>query len=95
MSFDPLSNGRLARRRFVHGLALGGVAHKPWRDPVVERMLAGQVPSAALFNRAAQTLLQGAQPLSHNGFKVTLAQRAIVRALDEAAHGAANGEARP
>jgi xanthine dehydrogenase YagS FAD-binding subunit len=76
-------------------LALGGVAHKPWRDPAVERLLAGQVPSEALFNRAAQTLLQGAQPLSHNGFKVTLAQRAIVRALDDAARGAANGGARP
>lgn len=76
-------------------LALGGVAHKPWRDPAVERLLAGQIPSEALFNRAAQTLLQGAQPLSHNGFKVTLAQRAIVRALDDAAHGAANGGAQP
>ncbi|KAB5625433.1 xanthine dehydrogenase family protein subunit M [Pseudomonas putida] len=76
-------------------LALGGVAHKPWRDLAVERMLVGQVPSEALFTRAAQTLLQGAQPLSHNGFKVTLAQRAIVRALDDAARGAANGGARP
>lgn len=71
-------------------LTLGGVAHKPWRDPVVERMLVGQVPCDALFTRAAQTLLQGAQPLSHNGFKVTLAQRAIVRALDDAARGTAN-----
>lgn len=76
-------------------LALGGVAHKPWRDLAVERMLVGQVPSEALFTRAAQTLLRGAQPLSHNGFKVTLAQRAIVRALDDAARGAANGGARP
>jgi len=76
-------------------LALGGVAHKPWRDVVVERMLAGQAPSEALFIRAAKTLLQGAKPLSHNGFKVTLAQRAIVRALDDAARGAANGGARP
>ncbi|WP_054893459.1 MULTISPECIES: xanthine dehydrogenase family protein subunit M [unclassified Pseudomonas] len=76
-------------------LTLGGVAHKPWRDLAVERMLVGQVPSEALFTRAAQTLLQGAQPLSHNGFKVTLAQRAIVRALDDAARGAANGGARP
>ncbi|WP_414155475.1 FAD binding domain-containing protein [Pseudomonas sp. BNK-43-a] len=76
-------------------LALGGVAHKPWRDLAVERMLVGQVPSEALFTRTAQTLLQGAQPLSHNGFKVTLAQRAIVRALDDAARGAANGGARP
>ncbi|HDS1060548.1 xanthine dehydrogenase family protein subunit M [Pseudomonas putida] len=76
-------------------LALGGVAHKPWRDPVVERMLAGQAPCEALFTRAAKTLLQGAKPLSHNGFKVTLAQRAIVRALDDAVRGAADWGPRP
>ncbi|WP_176511485.1 FAD binding domain-containing protein [Pseudomonas faucium] len=66
-------------------LALGGVAHKPWRDPAVEQMLPGQAASAALFARVADALLQGAQPLSQNGFKVALAQRAIVRALGEAA----------
>ncbi|MFK0310407.1 FAD binding domain-containing protein [Pseudomonas sp. NPDC090233] len=76
-------------------LALGGVAHKPWRDPDVERLLVGQAPCEALFTRAAQALLQGAQPLSHNGFKVTLAQRAIVRALNDAAHGTADRGARP
>lgn len=76
-------------------LALGGVAHKPWRDPVVEYMLAGQAPSEALFTRAAQALLKDAKPLSHNGFKVTLAQRAIVRALNDAACGAACWGARP
>lgn len=76
-------------------LALGGVAHKPWRDPAVERMLIGQPPSQALFTRAAQTMLQGATPLSHNGFKVTLAQRAIVRALGDAVLGAAARGARP
>ncbi|MCX2887708.1 MULTISPECIES: FAD binding domain-containing protein [Pseudomonas] len=76
-------------------LALGGVAHKPWRDPAVERLLVGQVPCEALFTRAAQTLLRGAQPLSHNGFKVTLAQRAIVRALNGAARGVAHRGARP
>jgi len=76
-------------------LALGGVAHKPWRVPDVERMLIGQVPCEALFTQAAQMLLQGAQPLSHNGFKVTLAQRASVRALSEAALGAAGRGARP
>jgi len=61
----------------------------------VERMLAGQVPCEALFTRAAQALLQGAQPLSHNGFKVSLAQRAIVRALNDAARGAADWGTRP
>ncbi|AJQ47576.1 MULTISPECIES: FAD binding domain-containing protein [Pseudomonas] len=86
-----LDDGVIQRAR----LALGGVAHKPWRDTVVETMLAGQAPSQALFTQAAHTLLQGAQPLSHNGFKVTLAQRAIVRALSEAVLGAAAGGTTP
>lgn len=76
-------------------LALGGVAHKPWRDTAVEGMLTGQAPSQALFTQAAHTVLQGAQPLSHNGFKVALAQRAIVRALSEAVLGASARGARP
>ncbi|MCI0911520.1 FAD binding domain-containing protein [Pseudomonas putida] len=69
-------------------VALGGVAHKPWRDRAVEMTLQGQKVSEALFDRAAQAWLQAAQPLSHNAFKVELAKRAIVRALNEAADGA-------
>ncbi|MFB4391783.1 MULTISPECIES: FAD binding domain-containing protein [unclassified Pseudomonas] len=65
-------------------LALGGVAHKPWRDPAAEAQLQGQAPSAAVFAKAADTLLRGAKPLNHNGFKVQLAHRAVVRALTEA-----------
>jgi len=76
-------------------VALAAEAHKPWRDLAVERMLIGQPPSQALFTRAAQTMLQGATPLSHNGFKVTLAQRAIVRALGDAVLDAAARGARP
>ena len=68
-------------------LALGGVAHKPWREATAEQALLGQAPSEALFTQAAHLLLQGARPLNHNGFKVPLAQRAIVRALSEAAFG--------
>ncbi|MEN5303605.1 xanthine dehydrogenase family protein subunit M [Pseudomonas sp. TWI628] len=68
-------------------LALGGVAHKPWREATAEQVLKGHAPSEALFTQAAHVLLQGARPLSHNGFKVPLAQRAIVRALSEAAFG--------
>ncbi|MNI45351.1 4-hydroxybenzoyl-CoA reductase subunit beta [compost metagenome] len=66
-------------------VALGGVAHKPWRDTAVEKTLQGQRVSPALFARAAQAWLQAAKPLSHNAFKVELAKRAIVRALSEAA----------
>lgn len=66
-------------------LALGGVAHKPWRDRAVESWLAGQAVSRETFTAAADALLQDAEPLAHNGFKVKLARRAIVRALSEAA----------
>ena len=65
-------------------LALGGVAHKPWRRPEAERRLVGREPTDAVFGEAADLLLQGARPASQNGFKVTLARRAIVRALQTA-----------
>ena len=65
-------------------LALGGVAHKPWRRPEAEACLVGREPGDAAFGEAADLLLQGARPASQNGFKVTLARRAIVRALQTA-----------
>lgn len=68
-------------------LALGGVAHKPWRDTEVENSLIGKTPNAETFAAAADALLQPAQPLEHNAFKVTLARRAIIRALSDAAQG--------
>ncbi|HAL69208.1 MAG TPA: FAD-binding molybdopterin dehydrogenase, partial [Pseudomonas sp.] len=78
-----IENGVIQEAR----IALGGVAHKPWRNEAVEAILQGQAPSTELFTQAATALLQGAQPLSQNGFKVQLAQQAIVRALTEAAAG--------
>ena len=69
-------------------LALGGVAHKPWRRPEAEARLVGRSPSDAAFGEAADLLLQGARPATQNGFKVTLAHRAIVRALQTAAGNA-------
>lgn len=68
-------------------LVLGGVAHKPWRDTAVEQWLVGKPANAETFGAAADALLQNAEPLEHNAFKVTLARRAIVRALSEAALG--------
>ena len=65
-------------------LALGGVAHKPWRRPEAEARLVGREPTDAAFGEAADLLLQGARPASQNGFKVALARRAIVRALQTA-----------
>ena len=66
-------------------LALGGVAHKPWRDRAVEAALIGQAVSRETFSQAADALLQDAEPLEHNRFKIKLARRAIIRALSDAA----------
>ncbi|CAO3357422.1 FAD binding domain-containing protein [Azospirillum melinis] len=66
-------------------LALGGVAHKPWRDPAAEAELAGKPASLESFREAARVLLRDARGQSHNAFKIGLAERAIVRALAEAA----------
>jgi xanthine dehydrogenase YagS FAD-binding subunit len=67
--------------------ALGGVAHKPWRDPEAEAVLRGQAPSEANFGRAADVFLRDAKGLKHNAFKIDLARRAIVRTLTQAANG--------
>jgi len=68
-------------------LALGGVAHKPWRDPVAETALRGQAASQATFGRAADLVLGDAKGFEHNAFKIDLARRAIIRALTQAAAG--------
>ncbi len=68
-------------------LALGGVAHKPWRDPAAEAALRGQAADQATFTRAADVVLGSAKGFAHNAFKIDLARRAIVRALTQAARG--------
>jgi xanthine dehydrogenase YagS FAD-binding subunit len=68
-------------------LALGGVAHKPWRDLNVEAALRGQTAGCAAFAQAAEHLLRDAKGFAHNAFKIDLARRAIVRALTQAADG--------
>ena len=68
-------------------LALGGVAHKPWRDTEVEATLRGQPAVQATFGRAADLLLRGARGFEHNAFKIDLARRGIVRTLTQAANG--------
>jgi xanthine dehydrogenase YagS FAD-binding subunit len=68
-------------------LALGGVAHKPWRDAAAEAALRGKPANEAAFQQAAAVLLRDAKGFSHNSFKIDLARRAIVRALTQAARG--------
>lgn len=68
-------------------VALGGVAHKPWRLPPAEAALQGKAASPEAFGSFADALLQGAKGQGHNDFKIGLAHRAIVRALTQAANG--------
>src|SRR3954454_3653511 len=67
-------------------LALGGVAHKPWRDPEAEAALHGQAANDAAFERAADLVLRDAKGFEHNAFKIDLARRAIIRTLTQAAN---------
>ena len=64
-------------------LALGGVAHKPWRAMKAEAALKGQVAGTKSFRAAAEAELANGVALSENGFKIELAKRTIVAVLDE------------
>lgn len=68
-------------------LALGGVAHKPWRDQAAEALLQGQPATPETFARVAAKVVENAVGYEHNSFKIELARRAIVRALKQAAEG--------
>ena len=73
-----IDGGRVGDARIV----LGGVAHKPWRAAAAERTLAGRPLDDATLRAAGAAAVAGAEPLSGNAFKVALAQRAVVRALE-------------
>ncbi len=77
-------------------IALGGVAHKPWRVEEAEESLVGKTPSLETFGAAADIVLRGAHGHGQNDFKLTLARNAIEQALTTAARGTeyAKGEQR-
>ena len=70
-----LSNGVIKEAR----IALGGVAHKPWRVIVAEDFLVDKEPNVENFGAAADLILAGATGFEHNSFKIDLAKKAIVR----------------
>jgi xanthine dehydrogenase YagS FAD-binding subunit len=72
-------------------LALGGVAHKPWRAWTAEDLLIGAPATEETFRAAAEAELADARPLRDNGFKIELAKRTIVAVLGSLAEQAANG----
>ena len=74
-------------------LALGGVAHKPWRDGEAEALLSGAPATRESFLRAADAVLRDARGFGHNDFKIELARRGIVRTLMQAARGTPQSQA--
>jgi xanthine dehydrogenase YagS FAD-binding subunit len=66
-------------------LVLGGVAHKPWRNVEAEAMLNGIKATRDHFEAVGEAIVRGAKGFGHNTFKIELARRAVVRALQHAA----------
>ena len=66
------------------GLAMGGVAHKPWKLVEAENFLIGKKPTDANFNKAAELAMAEAKPLDGNAYKVPMGKNAIVSALTKA-----------
>jgi xanthine dehydrogenase YagS FAD-binding subunit len=65
-------------------LAMGGVAHKPWRLTEAEKFLTGKAASQQLYKEAAAMAMQGAKTYEHNAYKIKLGNAAIVEALTKA-----------
>ena len=86
-SFPSLSVWSLREGGAIARIALGGVAHKPWRVPGAEDRLKGQAAARKSFGATADAILDGAAGFAHNSFKIELARRAIIRALEQAAAG--------
>ncbi|CCH02686.1 xanthine dehydrogenase YagS FAD-binding subunit [Fibrella aestuarina BUZ 2] len=68
-------------------IAMGGVAHKPWRALKAEQFLVGKEATDENFKGAADAEMADAKPLEHNKFKVELGRRSIVLALQTALNG--------
>lgn len=71
-------NGRKIRKAQI---ALGGVGTRPWRSPEAERALTGHDATENTFRAAAVAALHGAKPHRDNAFKIELAKRTLIRAL--------------
>ena len=76
-----LNNGRIEKVK----LAMGGVAHKPWRLFEAENILVGKEASIENFKAAARVAMAGAKAYEHNAFKLKMAPNAILEALRVAA----------
>ena len=68
-------------------VALGGVAHKPWRAEAAEEKLVGEKANEETFKAAAEAAMKHAKGYKYNNFKIELAKRSIVRALSNVSGG--------
>jgi xanthine dehydrogenase YagS FAD-binding subunit len=75
-----ISGGTIRQAR----IALGGIGTRPWRSSEAERILSGAPASENSFQKAAEAALAAAKPQKHNAFKIELAKRTLVRALQTA-----------
>jgi xanthine dehydrogenase YagS FAD-binding subunit len=66
-------------------VALGGVAHKPWRSVDAEAALTGRPAAMATYRAAAEAAMRDAVGHGHNDFKIELAKRTLCRTLAQAA----------
>lgn len=79
-------NGRVADAR----IALGGIAHKPWRALRAEAVLRGAAATEETYGRAADAELADSRPLQHNAFKVPLAHNTLRMVLRRLTPGASS-----
>lgn len=75
-----MNGGKIKQAR----LAMGGVAHKPWRASEAEKYLVGKDATEEIFKQAAEAEMKNAKAFEHNEFKIELGKRAVVRALSMA-----------
>lgn len=73
-----INNGLISNAR----LAMGGVAHKPWRLQSVEEFLKGKQATSATFKEAAKLAMKDARSFGENDFKLKLAPNTIIEALN-------------
>ncbi|MBX0289283.1 xanthine dehydrogenase family protein subunit M [Hymenobacter sp. HSC-4F20] len=79
LDLDSNNNIKAAR------LAMGGVAHKPWRLTAAEQALVGKPATEESFRQAAAIAMQGAKAFKHNAYKLKLGPNTIIQALKTAA----------
>ncbi len=75
----------VTKGRIAHAaIAFGGLGTQPWRDPAVDRLLTGERPDVALFDKAAEVALRDAETTDGTAFKLPLARRVLRAVLQEA-----------